>query len=243
MLFGNSKLIPIEYQYKFNTIETKALDLMRTYEKMRRKYSNDPSYILFSRKNDPRESRFFESFKKLILQSEKKNTEIPHPEIFIKSQFEIIKSEYRKDEIYCPPQYLFSSYAWKRYKRYINDLRMEKNIKINNNKKTKSNKINIIRDIKETHTFIEKFCINNYGEQNIDYKKFFSDNKTWIYILNRRISPYILSVSKTFQSINIPKEITKEISNNFSIYKKEILSDQEILNIAKNLFKDEINEK
>lgn len=241
-LFGNSSLIPIEYKFKLDAIETRTLDLMRMYEQMRRKYSNDHSYILFSRKNDPRESRFFTSFKKLILESDKINTAIPCPELFIKSQFEIIKSEYRVNDIYCPPQYLFSKYAWRRYKRYTDGLNLYKNIKINNKKQTKSNKINIIQDLKNTYLFIKSFCLNNYGESHIDYQRFFNDNRVWICILSDRVSPYFLSISKTFISTNIPKEITKEIFNNFDIYKKEVLSDQEIINTAKDLFKDEINE-
>jgi len=242
MTLEESQLIPIEYRFKLDSTEIEALDLMRTYEKMRRVYCCDPSYMLFSRKTDPRQSRFFESFKKLVLESESEKSLIPHPKLFIKAQFEILKSEYRTDNIYCPPQYLFSKHAWKRYRRYIDQLCMNKNIKVNSKKQTRSNKINIIRDLRETHTFIEKFSLNNFGEQEVDYKKIFEDSRIWLCILQKTISPYFLAISKTFSETNLPNEIREEIPKDFDIYRKEVLSDQEIIDIAKKLFKDEINE-
>lgn len=242
MILQTSLLAPIEYRFEFDALEINSLNLMRAYERLRRSYCEDSSYLLFSRKKDPRKSRFFKSFKKLVIESESKGTTIPYPELFIKSQFEILRTEYHTGNIYCPPQYLFSKYAWRRYRRYINQLSMNKNIKINNNKKTRSNKINVIRDLRETHSFIKSFSINNFGEQEVNYKNIFADSRIWICILNQTISPYFLSISKSFSETRLPNAIQEEIPNDFDIYKKEIMSDKEIINIAKELFKDEIDE-
>lgn len=242
MTLEESRLAPIEYKFKLDTIEIQALNIMRTYERMRRIYCCDSSYMLFSRSKDPRTSRFFESFKKLILESESKNTKIPQPELFIKAQFEILRTEYHTNNVYCPPQYLFSKHAWKRYRRYINQLCVNENIKINNKKKTRSNKVNVIRALKSTFTFIQSFNLNNFGVKEIDYQKLFGDSRIWLCILNQTISPYFLAMSKTFSKIELPNEIRKEIPKSFDIYKKEVLSDQEIIDIALSLFDNEIIE-
>ncbi len=237
MDFRNNTLVPPEYRFGLNEQERKAFSLMKYYEFLRRQICHDSSYMICSRQKDPRESMFFKNFQNLLNQKDI----IPDPKVFITAQFEMMKTEMRGQEhVECPPSYLFSQYAWSRYRNYINGIFFEEN-------KTKKSKITIreiIRELNLTYQFIKKYNLNRYGKDEFNFRRFISDPNNWIFIVHKKISLYFLSVSQTFNSINlkkVPKQFTCELPKNMDIYKNAILNNDRLFEIAKNLFGDEFN--
>jgi len=235
----NSTLAPVEYRFHFNEQEREAFGLMKYYEFLRRKICNDSSYMVCSRQKDPRESRFFKNFQDLLNQKDI----IPNPKVYITAQFEMLKMEMRgQTEIECPPSYLFSQYAWSRYKNYINGKYLEEN-------KTENDKITIeevINEMNQTHKFIKKYNLNIFGKNEFNFRKFISDPNNWIFIIHKKISPYFLAISRTFSYIDLkkaPKQFTCELPKNLDIYKSVIFNNDKLFETARNLFGDEINER
>ncbi|MFW5794558.1 MAG: hypothetical protein ACOCV1_03635 [Bacillota bacterium] len=233
-----------EIKYNFNDIEKETLNLMEYYENLRRKYDNN-SYTLFSRSKDPRENRYFESFKKLLLISKKINTEIPCPKFWIKSQFKMTFHESigLRRNFCCPPQYLFSKYAWRRYKNYIKDVELITNL-CKPEKNSGKNTEYIKSQIKSSYNLINDVEIKSFGKKKVDFRNFFNNKFNWILIESGMISFYYLCLSKSFN--NIKKEISKEINidleNKINDYKSRVIYNKEIIDYAKSLFGEDINE-
>jgi len=235
----NSTLTPAEYRFNFNEKERQTFNLMKYYEFLRRRICSDSSYMICSRQKDPRESRFFKNFQDLLNQKDI----IPDPKIYITAQFEMMKMEMRGGEkIICPPSYLFSQYAWSRYKNYIDHMYIENN----KAKETKITPEEIIKELKNTHSFVKKYNLHMFGENVFNFGRFISDPGNWVFINHRKISYYFLSISRTFDSINlsrIPEQFTCELPQNLDIYKSAIVENEQLLETARNLFGDELDEQ
>jgi hypothetical protein len=199
--------------------------------------------MAYSRKKDPRESKAFKYFKKIIEISVKSDTLIPEPKLFIRAQFEILKlnKDLKKHEELCPPHRLLKSECWKRYKNYINQKNSD-----NIYKKTviKLKNSDIINELDNTKKFFTNFCLEYYGTTEISYDRIFSkDSKIWIWICHGFISCYFLTLSKTYMlyKINIDKELQKELPYNLDIYLDDVNSRAEVIEYARKLFGKEIN--
>jgi len=245
-LLKNCSAAPIEFKYDFDKIETETLRLIEFYEKTRKKFEWNPNYVLFSRQRDPRLNRFFAEFKKLIEQSHERNSIVPNTKMFVRSQFEMIKmSSFDDKPVYCPPQYLFSKHAWKRYSLYINQLVIEKNSRKASENISKSNeRLQAITHIDATAKIVRNHSINNFGKDVVDCKAFFKEKSNWFYVVHGLMSPHFLSVSRSFNSADhdkIPTSFKQELPDNLDIYKEQVFADSEILSRLRQHFGEDID--
>lgn len=226
----------IDYIYKLDNIEKQTVELMYKYEELYCLFFNKKQVFVFSRNEDPRKNKYFNKFKNLLKYSKQKNSPVPDLELFIKAQFEYIKNTHHKQDLNCSPGFIFTNSATKRYKNYIEQVYLQTFIKENKKENLSKNKNYIINELKNTYNFLKNYSINQYGEKNINYNKILNNNDILLFIRNNQISPYFLCLSNSY------KEKENKIDDNLDIYRKEISKDKQIIEIAKSIFKGEINE-
>lgn len=242
-MFTMMSSIPLKIKYNLNSDEQEAIKLIEYYEKLRKQFSINDINLIYSGNYDPRYFKFFKSFLKLYCMSKEKNTLIPDPRLFILSQFETIKSETTNGIVYCPPQYLFSKYAWKRYRRYINEMYINKCLK-DDESLIKENTYQILIELNNTKSIISNLLLNKYRIQKFNTKYFFCNIDNWFYINNNIVSKYFLSISKVYSmiinNVNIPSKFKKDLPNNLDIYKYQIINNKHLKQESIKLFGEEI---
>lgn len=232
----------IAVQYGLDDRERETLGLIHYYEKLRRRYSGH-EYMVYSRHRDPRHSRFWPSFYKLNAISLQKETDIPDPRMFIRAQFEIVESDRLAgagEQNYCPPQYLFSRYAWRRYRKYVSNMTQEQGIEKNTDIQTPANMIKF--DLENSVRLIREYSSNVLGKpDSFDCKAFFEDPESEIWISHMAIGPHFMSVCKSAHEtgkINLSQELVRGLD----IYRKEVLSNKSLRELAKRLLGEEFHE-
>jgi hypothetical protein len=210
-------------------IDHKTIGLMSYYEKLRRK-NGAKYFFIFSRK-DPKKAKYWTQFREIVLESLKKDSVIPDPNIWIDAQFEVLKLRKIDEKFICPPNYLFGERAWKRYHRYVDILCQDKSIVEHNRKNDVINTIPIIAEIKETYRFLRKYFRNNYGSEEIVFSKFLGQEENESFLMNRKVSYYLLANSKSYSEYK-----TCHLIGDLSIYKKVTEAHPEIKELLAGLF-------
>ncbi len=244
-MLRNSYLAPYHIKYRLNAIELSVVRLMKYYEHLRREYNND-SFLVFSRQKDIRQSKSFHIFENIVSIASQKDTYIPDPELYIKSQFEMMKRQnYR---ISCPPKFLIGPQAIARYKKYVDELSIDLNSKVNIKKlKKRTRQKEIMQLLSRTYQFTKKINLEVFGQVSTEIKRIFEeDQNVWLYISHVMIDRYFLSISQSVGQIDqsqITEELIKQIPAKLHIYSEEILNDPRLIEKAMRLFGDEVNGK
>ena len=218
---------------KEDFIDSKTIDLMVYYEKLRRK-CGAKYFFIFPRK-DPKKAKYWSEFRGVVLESLKRDSLIPDPNIWIDAQFEVLKLRKIDEKFLCPPNYLFGERAWKRYHRYVEILCQDKNIADHGRKNSQINTVSILSEIRETHRFLKKYFRNNYGTDEIHLSQFLDTSENLSFLMNRKVSHYLLANSKSYEAYK-----DRNLVGNLDIYRKVTNAHVEIQGLLVGLFGEEI---